>query len=79
MRSKSERRMIQKGLETIKNELEIDRFFKGQIMMKIAMKALFSKAERFLIRNNKKFLIDCERKNIRHSRNSDFAESSIEF
>ena len=47
--------------------------------MRIAMKALFSKAERFLIRNNKKFVIDYERKNIRHSRNSDFAESSIEF
>ena len=44
-------------MDRIKRELEIDRFLKAQVKMRVVIKALFSKAERFLIRNNKKFLL----------------------
>ena len=49
--------MIDRGVERINRELEVDQFLKSQIKMRIMMKALFSKAERYLIRNNKKFVL----------------------
>ena len=57
LRTNKEKRMILKGLNLINKELEVDRFLKGQIKMKIVIKALFSKAEQFLIRKNKRFVI----------------------
>ena len=48
--------MISEGMSRFNRELEIDRFIKLQISMRIALKHLFSKAERFLIRNNKVFV-----------------------
>ena len=59
--------MIQKGLNLINKELEVDRFLKGQIKMKIAIKALFSKAEQFLIRKNKRFVIYVSKQSLTHS------------
>ena len=53
--------MMDRGLEKINQELEIDQFLKSQIKMKIMIKALFSKAERFLIRKNKKFVLKIDR------------------
>ena len=44
-------------MDKIERELEIDRFLKAQIKIRVAIQALFSKAERFLIRNNKEFLL----------------------
>ena len=38
--------------------------------MKIMLKTLFTKAERFLIRNNRSFVIDSDESDSRHSRNS---------
>ena len=49
--------MTSEGLRRVDRELEIDRFLKLQISMRIVLKALFSKAERYLIRNNKSFVI----------------------
>ena len=49
--------MTSEGLRRVDCELEIDRFLKLQISMRIVLKALFSKAERYLIRNNKSFVI----------------------
>ena len=46
--------------------------------MRVALKALFSKAERFLIRNNKRFVIDHEAKNNNRSLDSDFYETFSE-
>ena len=59
--------MIQKGLNLINKELEVDKFLKGQIKMKIAIKALFSKAEQFLIRKNKRFVIYVSKQSLTHS------------
>ena len=52
--------MINEGINRIGKELEIDRFLKNQIKMKIALKVLFTKVEMFLIRNNRKFVIETE-------------------
>ena len=60
MMSRKVKQEKEKGLKRIDKELEIDQFLKQQIKMKIAMKALFSKIERFLIRNNKKFVIQTD-------------------
>lgn len=49
--------MIIIGMNKINKELEIDRFLRGMIKMRIAIKILFSKTEQFLLRNNKKFMI----------------------
>ena len=38
--------------------------------MKIVLKTLFTKAERFLIRNNRSFVIDSDESDSRHSKNS---------
>ena len=60
MSSRKVKKEKEKGLRRIDKELEIDQFLKQQIKMKIAIKALFSKIERFLIRNNKKFVIQTD-------------------
>ena len=52
--------MQEVGLKRIDKELEIHRFLKGQMMMRISFKVLFSKVERFLIKNNKKFVLDVD-------------------
>ena len=48
---------MNKGLNRINKELEVDRFLRGQIKLRIAINALFSRAERYLIRNNRNFII----------------------
>ena len=67
LRGKKEKRLINIGMSRVENLLEIDNFLKGQIKMKVAMKTLFSKAERFLIRNNKALVItsDDDQKSIK--------------
>ena len=57
MRKRKGKNAKEKGLSRIDKELEIDKFLKNQIKMKVAIKSLFSKVERFLIRNNKRFVI----------------------
>ena len=64
LRANKEKRMIQKGMNLINKELEVDQFLKGQMKMKIALKALFSKLERFLIRKNKMFVISTEERSL---------------
>ena len=58
MRSQQEKKLVRDGLKRIDKELEIDKFLKSQIKLRIVMKALFSKIEMFLIRNNRRFVID---------------------
>ena len=57
LRSQKERKLMNKGLNRINKELEVDRFLRGQIKLRIAINALFSRAERYLIRNNRNFII----------------------
>ena len=52
--------MISKGMLKIQRELEIDRFLKQSFKMKIALKALFTKTERFLMRHNRVFVISSD-------------------
>ena len=56
-RSKKEKKLINRGINRIQKELEIDRFLKTQMRIKIAMRRLFSKVEQYLIRNNRCFVI----------------------
>ena len=57
LRNRRDRNAKKKGLRRIDKELDIDKFLQNQIKTKIAIKSLFSKVERFLIRNNKRFVI----------------------
>ena len=47
----------------IERELEIDRFMRTQIQTRIVIKALFSRLERYLIRNNRRFVLESGCKN----------------
>ena len=50
--------MIEKGMNRIDNELEVDHFIRTQKQVRIAMKALFTKTERFLLRNHHSFVLN---------------------
>ena len=50
-------RILAKGIETLEQELEVDRFIKTQLKMKAAFRTLFSGIERFLLRNNRVFVL----------------------
>ena len=52
--------MIEKGMGRIEKELEITRFLRAIMQFRIAMSFLFTRTERFLIRHNKKFVIDSD-------------------
>ena len=41
-------------------ELEVDQFIRSQMKLKIALKAIFTSVESFLIRNNRSFLLNKE-------------------
>ena len=43
--------MIRKATERSDKELEVDVFIKTQMQVKAALKVLFTKTERFLLRN----------------------------
>ena len=44
-------------LEKVNKELEVDRFIRTMKHVQIMLKALFTKTERFLIANNRRFLV----------------------
>ena len=52
LRNRKKRKLFNKGLDKVTKELEIERFLKTQKMMRIAITALFSRVERFLMRSN---------------------------
>ena len=47
-------------MERIEKELDIVTFLRKQMMTSIALKTLFTKAERFLIKNQNTFVLDTE-------------------
>ena len=49
--------MINTGVSRIEQRLEIGKFMRMQIKMRIIVKHMFTAAERFLIRNNRKFVL----------------------
>ena len=52
--------MISKGIEKVNKELEVDRFLRTMIQVRILFRALFTKTERYLMSNNRRFLIDTD-------------------
>ena len=59
--------MIDKGLGRIDKELDVVQFLRTQIQIRVVMSLLFTRAERFLIRHNRRFVIDSE-DTCRHSK-----------
>ena len=51
---------MEKGLNSINRELEIDHFLKKMKVINVALKTLFTRAERFLLQNNKTFILHTE-------------------
>ena len=49
--------MIETGIKRFEQELEIKNMMRTMMKMRIGFKTLFTKSERFLIRNNKRFVI----------------------
>ena len=58
LRGKKEKRILEKGMSQTESLLEIDNFLRTQMKLQIALKAIFNKAERFLLKNNRSFVID---------------------
>ena len=50
--------MVSKELERTDSILIIDHFLKMHMSVKVALKALFTKTERFLLRNNQTFVLN---------------------
>ena len=49
---------MNEGLALAMRELEIDKFVKAQMKIKVAMKVIFTKLERFLLKNNRVFVLN---------------------
>ena len=52
--------MISKGIAKVNRELEVDRFLRTMIQVRILFKVLFTKTERFLMSHNRRFMIDTD-------------------
>ena len=79
MRTKEEKLLVKSGLDRIDRILEVDRFLKAQIQMKVALKALFSRFEIFLIKNNRRFVIDDHEDKGKRSKKSPLPYESLNF
>ena len=69
-RNKKQKRKIEAGLGRVEQELDIIKFLKSQMKIDIAIKTLFSKAERYLIKNNRKFVLNTSESDGSSSTNS---------
>ena len=59
-RSHREKRIIKEGSRRIEQEFDVKRMLFGLINTRVALKALFTRTEEFLIRNNKLFVINSD-------------------
>ena len=57
MRTRKKRRMMAIGSNNCAKELEVDRFIRSMKLLKVQMKTLFTRTERFLMKNNREFLL----------------------
>ena len=55
--------MIGDTMDKVNKELEVDQFIRAMKQVRIMLKALFTKTERYLISKNKRFLVSniCDR------------------
>ena len=70
LRRRKEKKVLTHGIEQTLKELEVDRFIKTQKQVRVIVSTLFSKVERFLIRNNRAFVLNsscCEDSNSSNS------------
>ena len=57
-RRRKEDKLFNRGIDRVLKELEVDRFVRTQKQVRVAFKVLFTRMERFLIRNNREFVLD---------------------
>ena len=60
LRTHREKRIIKEGSRRIEQEFDVKRMLFGLINTRVALKALFTKTEEFLIRNNKLFVLNSD-------------------
>ena len=77
LRGKKEKRILEKGMSQTESLLEIDNFLRTQMKLQIALKAIFNKAERFLLKNNGSFVIDSSSSGKFQSSTSDISEAEL--
>ena len=58
MRSRKERRILERGVDYTLKELQIDHFIKMRNQISVVLKTLFTKLERYLLRNNQVFVLN---------------------
>ena len=59
-RSKKERMLIRAGMDRLNSELKLDKIMSNFIKARIAVSTVFTKAERFLLRNNRAVVLHSE-------------------
>ena len=63
LRNHKEKRIIEKSMQIVEKELEVDHFIKTMMQIRIMLKTLFTKTELFLINNNRRFVVHSESSN----------------
>ena len=57
MRKRKENAIRNKGLDRAYKELDVEHFIKKQMQVSIILRTIFTKAERFLVKNQRKFVL----------------------
>ena len=60
LRDRKEKRMLEKAKARTNKQLEIDHVLRTQMQVKVILRTIFTKAERFLLQNNKMFIMHSE-------------------
>ena len=58
LRGKKQKKLHERAIDRTDSVLEIDNFIKTQVQIKAALKAIFTKSERYLLRNNRNFVVN---------------------
>ena len=54
---KKEKKLIRAGMSRIDSELKLDKMMKSIIKIRIAISTIFTRKERFLLKNNRAFVL----------------------
>ena len=52
--------LFEQGQRQVETELNIEQIYRRQIQMKVALRVLFTKLERFFLKNNRRFVLRAE-------------------
>ena len=58
LRNRDHKLLVKKGTKRIEQVLEIDKFINLQMQFEVLLKILLTKTEQYLIRNQRKFVLD---------------------